>query len=126
MEFIVLTIVSIIVVILILRYALNSRDTNPIDNYKIIGIIIILEIFCMLLGKYGANWGFPWWIYYPIPMLITIFLPTIYFKMNKIETIKYTVLILISAPFIHTVFSFFGWKNFMPFIKIPSIFELIK
>ena len=126
MEFVVLTIVSIIVVILILRYALNSRDTNPIDNYKIIGIIIILEIFCMLLGKYGANWGFPWWIYYPIPMLITIFLPTIYFKMNKIETIKYTVLILISAPFIHTVFSFFGWKNFMPFIKIPSIFELIK
>ncbi len=126
MEFIVLTIVSIIVVILILRYTLNTRKTNPINDFRIVGIIVILEILCMLLGKYGANLGFPWWIYYPTPMLITIFFPTIYFKMKKIETIKYLVLTFVSAPMIHIIFSLIGWKNYMPFIKIPSLFELIQ
>ena len=126
MEFTALTIISIIAVILILRYTLNSREKNPINDYRIIGMIIILEIFCMLVGKYGANWGFPWWIYYPIPMLITIFFPTIYFKMKKLETVKYLILTFISAPLIHIGFSLMGWKNYMPFIKIPSIIELIQ
>jgi len=83
MEFITLTIVSIIVLIFIVRFSLNSRKPNPIKNVKIIGILLILVVFCMLLGKYGANWGFPWWIYYPSPMLIIIFFPMIYFKMKK-------------------------------------------
>ena len=75
----------------------------------------------MLLGKYGANWGLPWWIYYTIPMLLTIFVPILYFKMNKKETITYLVLTFVSAPIIHIIFSLFGWNNFMPFIKIPSL-----
>lgn len=79
----------------------------------------------MVLGKYGANSGFSWWIYYSIPVLLTIFVPTLYFKMNKTETTRYLFLAFISAPLIHVVFSFFlGWKNYMPFIKIPSVWEI--
>ncbi len=126
MEFITLTIVSSIVLIFIVRFSLSSRKPNPIYNVKIIGILLILVVFCMLLGKYGATWGFPWWIYYPIPMLIIIFFPTIYFKMKKMETVKYLVLTFVSGPLIHIIFSLLGWKNYMPFIKIPSIMELIQ
>ena len=126
MEFIALLIVSIVVVILIIRFSLNSREPNPTNDFKVIGILTILETTCMLLGKYGAGWGFPWWIYYPIPMLLTLFFPAIYFKMNKRETLKYLVCIFISAPLIHVVFSLIGWKNYMPFIKVPSILELIQ
>ena len=79
----------------------------------------------MILGKYGANWELPWWIYYPIPMLLTLFFPTIYFKMGKKETIRYLALTFISAPLVHIVFSLLGWKNYMPFITVPSIRELI-
>lgn len=126
MEFITLTIVSIIALIFIVRFSLSSRKPNPINNVKIIGILLILVVFCMLLGKYGANWGFPWWIYYTIPMLIIIFFPTIYFKMKKMETVKYLVITFVSGPLIHIIFSLLGWKNYMPFIKIPSIMELIQ
>ena len=125
MEFIVLTIVSIIVIIFIVRFALYSRKPNPTNNLRNIGVLIILAIISMFLGKYGANWGLPWWIYYPIPMLLTLFFPTIYFKMGKKETIRYLALTFISAPLIHIVFSLLGWKNYMPVITVPSIKELI-
>jgi hypothetical protein len=121
MEFIVLTLVSILVVIAIVRYSLRFRKYNPVDSLFNIMLLVVLEIICMLLGKYGANWGLPWWIYYTIPMLLTIFVPTLYFKMNKKEAITYLVLTFISAPLIHVIFSLFGWNNFMPFIKVSSL-----
>jgi len=122
MEFIVLTFVSIFVVILIVRYSLGKREINPTNNVSVLLILTVLEIICMLLGKFGANWGLPWWIYYPIPMLLTIFFPPIYLRMNRIEAIKYLILTFVSAPVVHIVFSLFGWKNYMPFINVPSIF----
>lgn len=122
MEFIVLTAVSVIVVNLLLFLILRKREINPLRNPLVIPAISILEIFCMILGKYGANWKFPWWIYYPIPMFITVFLPPIVFKMNKAETIQYVLLTFLSAPVIHIVFSLFGWNHYMPFIKIPPLF----
>jgi hypothetical protein len=121
MEFIVLTLVSILVVIVVVRYSLRLRKYNPVSSFFNIMLLVLLEIICMLLGKYGANWGLPWWIYYTIPMLLTIFVPILYFKMNKKETITYLVLTFVSAPIIHIIFSLFGWNNFMPFIKIPSL-----
>ena len=126
MEFLTLTIASSIVLIFIVRFSLRSRKPNPTNNVKINGLLIILVIICMLLGKYGANWEFPWWIYYPIPMLLIIFFPMIYFKMKRMETIKYLVLTFVSGPLIHIIFSLLGWKNYMPVIKIPSILELIQ
>ena len=126
MEFFVLTVVSIIVVILIVRFALRLREPNPIRSLKNIVLLTILEIICMVMGKSGANFDVPWWIYYTIPMLLTVLGPTLYFKMNKRESINYLVLSFLSAPAIHIVFSlFFGWNNYMTFIKIPSLWEMI-
>jgi len=123
-EFISLTIISIFSVILILKLTLNKRNPNPI-NIKTIRIIILLEIFCMIIGKYGANWGLAWWIYYTVPMFCTILLPPLYFKMRKTEVAKYIIFTFLSAPTIHFFFSLLGWKNYMPFINIPSIYELV-
>ena len=126
MEFFVLTVVSIIVVILIVRFALRLREPNPIRSLKNIVLLTILEIICMVMGKSGANFDIPWRIYNTIPMLLTVLGPTLYFKMNKRESINYLVLSFLSAPAIHIVFSlFFGWNNYMTFIKIPSLWEMI-
>ena len=121
MEFIVLTFVSILIVIAVVRYSLKFRKYNPVHSFFNIMLLAILEIICMILGKYGANFGLPWWIYYTTPMLLTISVPTLYFKMNKKEAITYLALAFVSAPLIHIIFSLFGWNNFMPFIKIPSL-----
>lgn len=118
MEFAVQTIVSIAAVFLILLFIFRFRDPNPIKKIRNLVFIAILEIVCMLLGKFGANWGLPWWIYYPVPMFLTVLFPPVYFKMTKIETIKYLALIIISAPLIHIIFSLFGWPNYMPFFNI--------
>lgn len=121
MEFIVLTVVSILVVMVIVKYSLNLRNIKPLNSFINIVFLAVLEIICMLLGKYGANWGLPWWIYYTVPLLLTISGPVLYFKMNGKEAAKYLTLTFISAPLIHILFSLFGWNHYMPFIKIPSL-----
>jgi hypothetical protein len=124
MEFLVLTFVSCLVVIIIARFSMRTRDPHPLSKVLNLGVLIVLVIAGMLTGKHGTSWGLSWWIYYPVPMLLTLIVPMIYFRMDKRESFIYIFLTLISAPLIHIVFSLLGWKNYMPFIKIPSIFEL--
>ena len=83
---------------------------------------IVCVVFGMLLGKFGANAGLKWWIYYPVPLLINVFLPPLVLKMNLKKTISYLLLSFLSAPFIHVFFSFFfNWKEYLPFWNIPYI-----
>ena len=70
-----------------------------IRKWKTIFLLSILVVVVgMLFGKYGAAAGLPWWIYYPIPMLMTVLLPPMF------ETVKGTALVwptisgLIGAP----------------------------
>jgi len=111
--------------ILVLYYVLKQRDENPIKQNKAIIVISFLGVLSMFIAKYGANFGFPWWLFYTLPMFLTILVPVFYFKMNKFEIIKYIFLIIISSPVIHVILSLFGWKNYMPFIKIPSLFKIV-
>ena len=54
-----------------------------IKKKKRIVVLAIIVIFGgMLFGKYGANWGLKWCIYYPIPMLMNVLLPPVVLKMN--------------------------------------------
>lgn len=92
--------------------------------------IILLSVICvvagMLFGKYGANWGLPWWFYYPVPMLVNVLLPPVVLKMKNREIIIYLLLSFMSAPLVHAFFSFFfNWPEYMPFWKIPSIQPMI-
>jgi len=125
MEFFIHILVSITVIIIVIYYVLKQRDENPIKQNKAVIVISFLGVASMFIAKYGANFGLPWWLYYPIPMFLTILVPVFYFKMKKNEIIEYILLIMISSPLIHVILSLFGWKNYMPFIKIPSLFEIV-
>lgn len=88
----------------------------------IVALAIVVVVIGMIFGKYGANIGLKWWIYYPIPMLITVFLPPIALKMDLKKSLLYVFLSFLSAPFIHFFFSFFfNWNEYMPFWKIGYI-----
>ena len=109
---------SFIVFFLVIRIAVGKQMFFE-KKYSIILLAIIIVILGMLFGKYGANWGFKWWIYYTIPMLLNVFLPPIVLKMNFKRTLRYLVLSFLSAPLIHVFFSLcFGWDEYMPFWKI--------
>ncbi len=114
---------------LILFYLIIRVVVGKIIFKEKIRSIIVLSLFVvvvgMLFGKYGAQMGLPWWIYYPVPMLMTVLLPPVVLKMNFKRTILYLFLSFLSAPVIHVLFSFFmGWTEYMPFWEIPFVGEL--
>jgi hypothetical protein len=115
---------SLLVFILIIWLLLAKPDFKK-SKSKIFFLSIIVVVFGMLFGKYGVAWSLPWWIYYTIPMLLTVILPPLYMKLNARKTVLYITLNFLSAPFIHACFSFFpGWKEYMPFWEIPFIGDL--
>lgn len=109
---------SLILFITVLGIVLGKQDFVKKKNH--IGLLAFIIIIAgMLLGKYGANIGLKWWIYYPIPLLMNVLLPPIVLKMNTKKTILYLFLSFLSAPLIHIFFSFFlGWTEYMPFWNI--------
>lgn len=103
-----------------------SKAQFMVSLKKIIFLSLVVVVLGMLFGKYGAMFGLPWWIYYPVPMMTTVLLPPLALHLNTRETVSYLILSFLSAPFIHAFFSlFFGWTEYMPFWKLPFIGNLL-
>lgn len=116
---------SFVVFALVLCFVLRCRSTRPALRL-LLGLSGVVIIPGMLFGKYGQNLGLPWWIYYTVPALITILIPPLSLKMNRRETLLYLILAAVEAPVIHAAFLFWlGWKEFMPFLRVPSLREII-
>jgi hypothetical protein len=123
-HFWIMIVASVVVFFLVLRLVLTKIEFAR--KFKVIVMLAILVVvFGMSFGKYGATYHLPWWIYYPIPMLITVLLPPVILKLDARKTAIYIAASFLSAPFIHLLFSFFvGWTEYMPFWKIPFIGDL--
>lgn len=116
---------SLVLFVGMLRLVLG-RDQFQRRPGAVVIVSVIVVVFGMLFGKYGATaFGLPWWIYYPLPALLTIVLPPVVFRLNWKRTLAYVLLSALSAPLIHVLFSFFlGWDEYMPFIAVPSLASL--
>lgn len=124
-HFPVFILVSLIAFVGLLKFVLRHRMADP-SLARVWGAAVIVVIGGMLFAKFGANFGLPWWIYYGAPVLLTLALPPIAFAMNRKESLVYIELAFLVSPLIHVVFSFFfGWKEYMPFIPVPSMWELL-
>ena len=116
---------SLLIFSLIIRIILSKKEFIA-KRKQIFILSLFVVVLGMLFGKYGAVYGLPWWLYYPIPMLATVILPPFILKLNAYKTVVYLALSFLSAPFIHFFFSFFfGWTEYMPFWKIPFIGNLM-
>lgn len=124
LRFVVFVAVAFLVFVLILRVALRGRSQRP-PWVRVLATSFVVIAGGMCCAKLGQNSGLPWWIYYTVPMLVTVFVPPAVFRMNRRESLTYLVLALLSSPMIHAAFSFFlGWKEYMPFLSIPAMWEL--
>ena len=67
------------------------------------------------------------WLYYGLPAVLTWVLPPLVFRMRGKEVARCLPMAVLAAPAIHILFSrsFLGWKEYMPFIPVPSLGELI-
>lgn len=123
-QFFVLVLVSCLVFVGILRYVMRLR-TDTLQLQKLVTVTAVVVFGGMLFARVAAQSGLPWWVYYTVPILLTVLLPPIVFSMTKRETLLYIMLAFLSAPAVHIMFSFFfGWRDYMPFLHIPSLQDL--
>lgn len=117
--------VSLAVFAAILRFVMRKRSAYPAFS-SIAAVAAVVVIGGMLFAKFGHNAGWPWWVYYTVPAATTLLLPPLAFRFPASELWQYLVLAFLSSPAIHIAFSFFlDWHEYMPFLKVPSIQELI-
>ena len=124
-RFAVFVLVSFVIFLFVLRAALRRRTTKPRWSW-ILATAMFVVPGGMVFARWGATAGLAWWVYYPIPALVTLVVPPAVFRLTRIETIEYLILAFLMAPAIHTAFSLFlGWKEYMPFLPVPSLWELL-
>lgn len=123
-HFPVMVLASLILFYVIIRVVIGKREfMQKLKPVVVLSLFVV--VIGMLFGKYGAQMGLKWWIYYPVPMLMTVFLPPFILKMSLKKTFLYLFLSFLSAPLVHAIFSFFlGWNEYMPFWDIPFIGDL--
>lgn len=118
-------IVSLVAFIAILWFVTRHRTTRP----RIGAVLVVAGIVVvggMLFAKSGNNAGLPWWIYYTVPALATLLVPPATFAFSGKELAQYLLLAFLSSPAIHVVFSLFlDWHEYMPFIPVPSLQQLL-
>ena len=118
-------VVTLFVFVLILRFVTRKRSVHPFFLATSV-VAAIVVVGGMLFAKLGQNAGWPWWVYYTVPALVTLVLPPIAFRLKLRELWQYLVLAFLSSPIIHVLFSLMlGWHDYMPFLSVPSIQELL-
>jgi hypothetical protein len=117
-HFPIMIIASLIVFITIVRIVLPGEAFSS-KKLTIFWLSFVVVVMGMLLARYAAQWNVPWWIYYPVPMLLTVFLPPLILRLDKRRTLAYLILSFVSAPIIHVFFSLvLGWPEYLPFWRI--------
>jgi uncharacterized membrane protein len=116
--------VSFLLFLGVLRLALRRRAPTPSRSTALV-VAAVVVVGGMTFAKLGATSGFPVWLYYGLPAAVTWLLPPLVFRMSGREIARYLPLALLMAPAIHVTFSLLlGWKEYMPFLAVPSLAEL--
>lgn len=124
-RFAVFILVSFGVFVGVLHLALRRRATKPTWSW-ILAVAMVVVPGGMVFARWGATSGLAWWVYYTAPAVVTLVVPPAAFRMTRIEVAEYLVLAFLMAPAVHTAFSLFlGWKEYMPFLPVPSLLEIL-
>lgn len=117
--------VSLAVFVGLVRFVTRNRASQPhVAAVAVVAAVVVMG--GMVFAKYGNNFGLPWWVYYTVPALATLLVPPVAFRLRRRELAQYLALAFLSSPAIHVAFSLFlGWHEYMPFIPVPSLKQLL-
>lgn len=122
-KFMVMAVFTYLIFVCVIRLVLGRQYKAKSFLIDIVGIVVVFGSF--LISKYGNFLKLPGYLYYGLPVVLTVFLPPLALKMKSEQVLKYLALSILTVPFVHIFFSFFvGWGDFLPFIKIPSLWTL--
>ena len=117
--------VSFLLFLGVLRFVVRRRQQLPAPA-TLLWIAGVVVVGGMTFAKIGATSSFPVWLYYGLPAALTWLLPPLVLRMTWRELAGYVPLALLIAPAIHICFSLiFGWKEYMPFLPVPSLAEIL-
>ena len=124
-RFQIFVVVSMILFGLILGFATRRRPVKPgFANLAVLTLVVVAG--GMYFAVFGQKAGWPWWVYYTVPAMATLFLPPIALRMSRGEVMPYLTLAFLSSPVIHVFFSLlFDWHEYMPFIQVPSLASML-
>ncbi len=112
-----------LVFLCVIRLVMGSIYKSKSFRINIIGIITVYGSF--IISRFGEYLKLPDYIYYIVPVLLIVLLPPLSLNMKTDQTLKYLVFIIISVAVIHLLFSLLiGWRDLLPFIKIPSLWGM--
>jgi hypothetical protein len=113
---------STLVLALVIVFVGGLRGARAPAWPATLGIALLISVVGILFGKYGENFGLPWWIYYTVPMLATVLIPPLAFRFALWRAALYVLLAFGTAPLIHAAFFYaLGWGEFMPFLALPPL-----
>jgi hypothetical protein len=101
--------------------SLCARGPNrpPLRAWTVLVTAALISVLGIVFAKYGANFGLPWWVYYTVPMLCTVLIPPLAFRLSVRRALAYVFLAFLTAPAIHVLFTeLLGWTDYMPFWKV--------
>ncbi len=124
-RFPVFILVSLVVFFAILSFVTRKRATRP-SVVAVLAVATLVVVGGMVLAKFGQNTGWPWWVYYTVPAAVTLVVPPVAFRFSASELWQYLALATLSSPVVHVLFSLLlGWHDYMPFIHVPSLREML-
>ncbi len=123
-RFLIMAAVTYMAFLCVIRLIIGSQYKAKSFLINIIGMITVYG--SLLISRYGNFLRLPPWLYYVLPLLLTVFLPPLSLKLKSDQTLKYLAFSILAVPVIHLCFSFLlGWGEFLPFIKVPSLWNII-
>ena len=110
---------STVVLAAVIWLCARGKSGAPPRALVILAAATLISVLGIAFAKYGANFGLPWWIYYTVPMVCTVFIPPLAFRLGLARSAAYLVLASLTAPAIHLTFvRLLGWTDYMPFWKV--------
>ena len=124
-HFLAFVLVSAAAFVGVLRFATRARS-SPLEPRTVAAATSAVVVIGMSFAKVGAQAGWPVAVYYGLPALVTWILPPLLFRMTRAEVARFLPLVMVMAPVVHVLFSFFlGWNEYLPFIPVPSLMSLL-
>ncbi|NLU53444.1 MAG: hypothetical protein GXX10_11360 [Clostridiaceae bacterium] len=124
LRFLILAAVTYLTFLCTVRLAMGTQYKAKSFSINIIGMIAVYGSFIIL--RYGELLKLPEYLCYAFPIILVAVLPPLALKMKSDQTIKYLVLAVLFLVLLHLCLSFFvGWRDILPFIKIPSLWDFI-
>lgn len=124
LRFLILAAVTYMTFLCTVRLAMSNQYKAKSFGINIIGMISVYGSFIIL--RYGDLLKLPDYLRYAFPIILVAILPPLVLKMKSDQTIKYLLLSVLFLALLHFCLSFFvGWGDLLPFLKIPSLWDIV-